>query len=46
MNTVIIFLKEATNDPEVISIKIILYCVARLSQVIKYLLEAIENEKM
>lgn len=45
MNTFIRFLKEAANDPEVISIKITLYRVARSSQVIKYLLEAVENEK-
>ncbi|MDO5851963.1 MAG: RNA degradosome polyphosphate kinase [Methanobacteriaceae archaeon] len=39
------FLKESANDPEVLSIKITLYRVARSSSVIKYLLEAIENEK-
>lgn len=45
MNTFLGFLKEAANDDDVTSIKITLYRVARSSQVIKYLLEAIENEK-
>lgn len=39
------FLKEAANDPEVLSIKITLYRVARNSSVIKYLLEALDNDK-
>lgn len=39
------FLKEAANDPEVLSIKITLYRVARTSSVIKYLLEALDNDK-
>ncbi len=40
-----IFLKEAANDPEVLSIKITLYRVARTSRVIKYLIEALDNDK-
>ncbi len=39
------FLKEAARDPEVLSIKITLYRVARTSSVIKYLLEALDNDK-
>ena len=39
------FLKEAAHDPEVLSIKITLYRVADNSQVIKYLLEALDNGK-
>lgn len=39
------FLKEAARDPEVLSIKITLYRVAKNSEVIKYLLEAVENGK-
>ncbi|MCD7781229.1 MAG: RNA degradosome polyphosphate kinase [Methanosphaera sp.] len=39
------FLKEAANDPEVLSIKITLYRLAKTSAVIKYLLEALDNEK-
>lgn len=39
------FLKEAANDPEVLSIKITLYRVAKTSSVIKYLLEALDNDK-
>lgn len=39
------FLKEAANDPEVLSIKITLYRVARTSRVIKYLIEALDNDK-
>jgi len=39
------FLKESARDPEVLSIKITLYRVARNSSVIKYLLEALDNGK-
>ena len=45
MNHFLDFLKEAANDPEVLSIKITLYRVARTSSVIKYLLEALDNDK-
>lgn len=45
MNQFLSFLKEAANDPEVLSIKITLYRVARTSSVIKYLLEALDNDK-
>ena len=45
MDHFIDFLKEAANDPEVLSIKITLYRVARTSSVIKYLLEALDNDK-
>ena len=45
MNHFIEFLKEAARDPEVISIKITLYRVAKNSEVIKYLLEAVDNGK-
>ncbi|MEW6011379.1 MAG: polyphosphate kinase 1 [Euryarchaeota archaeon] len=38
-------LKEAANDENVISIKITIYRVARSSSIIKYLLEARENDK-
>ena len=39
MDHFIDFLKEAARDPEVLSIKITLYRVAKNSEVIKYLLE-------
>ena len=45
MNHFIDFLKEAARDPEVLSIKITLYRVAKNSEVIKYLLEALDNGK-
>ena len=45
MNHFINFLKEAARDPEVLSIKITLYRVAKNSEVIKYLLEALDNGK-
>ncbi len=38
-------LKEAANDPNVISVKITIYRLARSSSIIKYLLEAVENGK-
>ena len=39
------FLKESAHDPDVLSIKITLYRVAKNSEVIKYLLEALDNGK-
>ena len=39
------FLKESARDPDVLSIKITLYRVAKNSEVIKYLLEALDNGK-
>ena len=45
MNHFIDFLREAARDPEVLSIKITLYRVAKNSEVIKYLLEASDNGK-
>ncbi len=39
------FLKESARDPDVLSIKITLYRVAKNSKVIKYLLEALNNGK-
>ncbi len=39
------FLREAATDPEVLSIKITLYRLAKDSAVVKYLLEALDNEK-
>lgn len=39
------FLKESARDPDVLSIKITLYRVAKNSKVIKYLLEALDNGK-
>ena len=45
MDHFIDFLKEAARDPEVLSIKITLYRVAKNSEVIKYLLEALDNGK-
>ncbi len=45
MDHFIDFLKESARDPEVLSIKITLYRVARDSRVIKYLLEALDNGK-
>lgn len=45
MDIFISFLKEAAHDPDVVSIKITLYRVARSSKVIKYLIEAVENGK-
>ncbi|WP_407432538.1 RNA degradosome polyphosphate kinase [Methanobrevibacter sp.] len=45
MNHFIDFLKESARDPEVLSIKITLYRVAKNSEVIKYLLEALDNGK-
>ncbi len=38
-------LREAANDPDVISIKMTLYRVAKNSQVVEYLIEAAENGK-
>ena len=38
-------LHEAANDPDVISIKMTLYCMARQSKVVEYLIEAAENGK-
>lgn len=38
-------LREAANDPEVISIKMTLYRMARQSKVVEYLIEAAENGK-
>ena len=45
MDHFIDFLKESARDPEVLSIKITLYRVAENSEVIKYLLEALDNGK-
>ena len=45
MNHFIDFLKESARDPDVLSIKITLYRVAKNSEVIKYLLEALDNGK-
>lgn len=38
-------LHEAANDPDVISIKMTLYRMARQSKVVEYLIEAAENGK-
>lgn len=38
-------LHEAANDPDVISIKMTLYRMARQSKVVEYLIEAVENGK-
>lgn len=45
MDHFIDFLKESARDPDVLSIKITLYRVAKNSKVIKYLLEALDNGK-
>ena len=39
------FLREAANDKEVISIKMTLYCVAKHSKIVEYLIDAAENGK-
>ncbi len=45
MDHFIDFLKESAQDPDVLSIKITLYRVAKNSKVIEYLLEALNNGK-
>lgn len=44
MNLFLKLLKEAANDKKVVSIKITLYRVAKVSKIVQYLLEAVEND--